>query len=127
MHKMEFKLCLVIFLIFWISSSFSAPNLNQGLVISSTEPPINKENSKEGPVLHTPLVPQIYEMRIKSNISNRFAHTTVVSKVRNFGNKAEEASFSVLLPESAFISGFIMEVGGKNYTAYVKEKEEAKD
>lgn len=71
-------------------------------------------------------MPQITEMHVKSNVSNRFAYTTVASKVKNFADKAQEATFSVVLPETAFISGFIMEVGGKNYTAYVKEKEEAK-
>lgn len=65
-------------------------------------------------------------MHIRSNIHNRFANTTVVSKVRNLAQKAQEATFTVVLPETAFISGFIMEVDGKNYTAYVKEKEEAK-
>lgn len=65
-------------------------------------------------------------MHIQSNIGNRFAHTIVTSKVKNLAQKAQEATFSVVLPETAFISGFIMEVDGKNYTAYVKEKEEAK-
>lgn len=65
-------------------------------------------------------------MHIQSNIHNRFANTTVVNKVRNLAQKAQEATFTVVLPETAFISGFIMEVDGKNYTAYVKEKEEAK-
>ncbi|KAK4880739.1 hypothetical protein RN001_008885 [Aquatica leii] len=70
--------------------------------------------------------PEIYQMHIQTSISNRFAHTTVTSKVRNFAAKAQEAVFSLVLPNTAFISGFIMEVDGKNYTAYVKEKEEAK-
>lgn len=70
--------------------------------------------------------PQIYQMHIKSNISNRFANTTIISKVRNLATETQEATFSIILPKDAFISGFIMEVDGKNYTAYVKEKEEAK-
>lgn len=65
-------------------------------------------------------------MHIQSNVRNRFANTTVASKVRNLAQKSQEVTFSVVLPETAFISGFIMEVDGKNYTAYVKEKEEAK-
>lgn len=66
-------------------------------------------------------------MHVQSNISNRFARTTVTSKVRNLAIKSLEAVFSIVLPETAFISGFIMEIEGKNYTAYVKEKEEAKN
>lgn len=65
-------------------------------------------------------------MHVKSKINNRYANTTITSKVKNIANKPQEATFSVVLPETAFISGFIMEVDGKNYTAYVKEKEEAK-
>lgn len=64
-------------------------------------------------------------MHIKSNISNRFAITTIRSKVKNIATKAQAATFFVILPKDAFISGFIMEVDGKNYTAYVKGKEEA--
>lgn len=49
----------------------------------------------------------------------------MTSKVRNIGKKAQEATFFVVLPDSAFISGFIMEIDGKNYTAYVEEKKKA--
>ncbi|KAK5646826.1 hypothetical protein RI129_005290 [Pyrocoelia pectoralis] len=108
---------------------WSAPTEgDQSLVVSSTVPSEPKESvEKESkPVGTAPTVPQIYQMHVKSNISNRFAHTTVTSRVRNFADKAQEAVFSIVLPESGFISGFIMEINGKNYTAYVKEKEEAK-
>ncbi|CAG9823746.1 unnamed protein product [Phaedon cochleariae] len=71
--------------------------------------------------------PLIYAMDINSNISNRFAKTLVLSKVKNAGNTAKEATFTVVLPEKAFISEFVMEIGGKSYKAYVKEKEEAKN
>ncbi|KAK4880127.1 hypothetical protein RN001_008273 [Aquatica leii] len=116
-----------------IGASLIAPIQNapmdgdQSLVVSSTEAVPEKENGKEGkPVAKIPSVPQIYEMHIRSDIKNRFSHTTVTSKVRNFADKAQEAVFNIVLPETAYISGFIMEVDGKNYTAYVKEKEEAK-
>lgn len=65
-------------------------------------------------------------MLIKSDIRNRYANTTIISKVKNPTNKSQEVDFSVVIPESAFISGFLMEIDGKNYTAYVKEKGEAK-
>ena len=112
---------------FLIAPILTAPtDDDQSLVVSSTTVP-SLPTEKEGkPVDKTPTVPQIYQMNVKSNISNRYAHTTVTSKVRNYADKAQEAVFSIVLPESAFISEFIMEVDGKNYTAYVKEKEEAK-
>lgn len=66
------------------------------------------------------------EMEVISEVSFRYAHTTVVAKIRNPAKRAQEASFRVLLPETAFISGFVMTLDGKSYKAYVKEKEEAK-
>ncbi|KAJ8955626.1 hypothetical protein NQ318_001457, partial [Aromia moschata] len=71
-----------------------------------------------GSTNNLPLHPIIYEMDIKSNISNRFAKT--LSNVR------KKTTFTVVLPEKAFISEFVMEIGGKSYKAYVKEKEEAR-
>ncbi|XP_022906161.2 inter-alpha-trypsin inhibitor heavy chain H4-like [Onthophagus taurus] len=71
-------------------------------------------------------VPKIYSMRIESNVTNRYAQTLITSKVRNDANSAQEAIFTVILPEKAFISKFIMNINGQDYPAYVKEKEEAK-
>lgn len=65
-------------------------------------------------------------MNIQTNVSNRFAKTRITSKVKNFAKQAQEATFSVVLPEQAYITGFIMEIDGKQYEAYIKEKEEAK-
>ncbi|XP_072396150.1 inter alpha-trypsin inhibitor, heavy chain 4-like [Diabrotica undecimpunctata] len=70
--------------------------------------------------------PITYEFNIRSDISNRYAKTVVTSKVQNAANSPNEATFTVVLPEKAFISKFVMEIGGKTYEAYVKEKEEAK-
>lgn len=70
---------------------------------------------------------KVYEMDIHTNVSNRFAHTLVTSRVKNFGNESKETAFSVILPETAYISGFVLEIDGKKYEAYVKPKEEAKN
>ena len=51
---------------------------------------------------------KLTEMDVVSDVSLRYAHTTVVAKVRNPAKKAQEANFRVLLPETAFISGFVM-------------------
>lgn len=64
-------------------------------------------------------------MQISSDIKYRFAKTIIKSKVRNTHELAQETKFFVVLPEAAFISGFIMEVDNTNYTAYLKRKEEA--
>ncbi|XP_044254677.1 inter-alpha-trypsin inhibitor heavy chain H4-like [Tribolium madens] len=74
----------------------------------------------------TEMSPKINSMHIETTINNRFAKTLITSKVKNTKNKAEETTFSVILPENAFISEFEMEIDGKIYKAYVKEKEEAK-
>ncbi|KAF5288022.1 hypothetical protein FQA39_LY15551 [Lamprigera yunnana] len=118
---------LIIFGAILVAPIWTAPmNEEQSLIVSTTESAKDKTSDKESPSKDVPTPPQIYQMYVKSSIKNRFAHTTVTSKVRNYANKAQEAVFSIILPESAYISGFIMEIDGTNYTAYVKEKEEAK-
>ncbi|EFX86738.1 hypothetical protein DAPPUDRAFT_307863 [Daphnia pulex] len=68
-------------------------------------------------------------MNIVSDIRLRYASTKVTSKVSNPSSKAQEATFHVVLPETAFISGFLMykEIDGKEYKASVKEKEKAQE
>lgn len=65
-------------------------------------------------------------MSVYSEISNRFAKTIITSNVKNVAEYAQEATFAVVLPESAYIAGFTMEIKNKNYTAYVEEKKQAK-
>ncbi|KAJ3633920.1 hypothetical protein MTP99_010837 [Tenebrio molitor] len=119
--------CLVFTFLMCISVVHPFATDINSLVVSSTEP--SKEdssdatNAKEDSV---PIVPKIYEMKVNTNVTNRFAQTAVVSKVKNLAKSAQEATFSVVLPETAYISGFVMEIDGKSYKAYVKEKEEAK-
>jgi preprotein translocase subunit SecE len=47
-------------------------------------------------------------MDIVSDIRLRYASTKVTSKVANPSRKAQEATFHIVLPETAFISGFLM-------------------
>ncbi|XP_069668859.1 inter-alpha-trypsin inhibitor heavy chain H4-like [Periplaneta americana] len=72
------------------------------------------------------LQPQIYSLHVLSNIHYRYAHTSVSSEIANPANISQEVTFNMILPETAFISGFSIEVGGNSYDAYVKENEEAK-
>ncbi|CAK1600022.1 unnamed protein product [Parnassius mnemosyne] len=70
---------------------------------------------------------KLTEMKVRSEITMRYAHTAIVTHVNNPAKRSQEATFRVLLPETAFISGFVMILDGKPYKAYVKEKEEAKN
>ena len=69
----------------------------------------------------------IYSFVVHSKIKYRYAQTVVSSRVANKGNTSHEVQFSVTLPESAFVSKFLMEINEKVYEAYVKEKKEAKE
>ncbi|XP_018570732.1 inter-alpha-trypsin inhibitor heavy chain H4-like isoform X2 [Anoplophora glabripennis] len=98
----------------------------KSLVVSSTESSIS-DGKQVVTNNSAPQYPTIYEMDITSNISNRFVTTLVVSKVKNMEKVAKETTFAVVLPQKAFISEFVMQIDGKSYRAYVKEKEEAKE
>jgi preprotein translocase subunit SecE len=54
-------------------------------------------------------------MEIVSDIRLRYASTKVTSKVVNPASKAQEATFHVVLPDTAFISGFLMYVAYSIY------------
>ncbi|XP_075235553.1 inter-alpha-trypsin inhibitor heavy chain H4-like isoform X2 [Lycorma delicatula] len=70
--------------------------------------------------------PEVYSLHVESRIKYRYAQTLVTSRVANPANKSQEVQFTVILPDTAFISSFKMEIKGKIYKAYVKEKDEAK-
>lgn len=65
-------------------------------------------------------------MKVDTNVTNRFAKSLVTSKVKNLDTNPQEATFSVVLPDTAYITGFTMEIDGKKYVAYIQEKEKAK-
>merc|ERR1712233_255445 len=65
------------------------------------------------------------KFHIKSEIQFRYARTVVESTVTNPDTVAQLASFALVIPDSAFISAFSMEIGGEEYKARVEEKEEA--
>jgi hypothetical protein len=47
-------------------------------------------------------------LHVLSDIRHRYAKTVVYSKITNAGNTTNEATFSVTLPATAFISRFFM-------------------
>merc|ERR1712233_252303 len=65
------------------------------------------------------------KFHIKSEIQFRYARTVVESTVTNPDTVAQLASFALVIPDSAFMSAFSMEIGGEEYKARVEEKEEA--
>ncbi|KAL1140323.1 hypothetical protein AAG570_000255 [Ranatra chinensis] len=69
--------------------------------------------------------PKVYSLHVKTDIKYRYAITLITSRVVNPANVSQEVKFHVVLPETAFISGFVMTINEKDYPAYVKEKEEA--
>nr|CAD7462131.1 unnamed protein product [Timema tahoe] len=70
---------------------------------------------------------KILSFHAESKIQHRYAKTTVTSKVDNTNKMSTEIFFRLVLPESAFISQFQMEIDDKVYKANVKEKEKAKE
>lgn len=72
----------------------------------STEPEVSSTTEL---TTDEPIVPiKLTAMEVTSEVSLRYANTVVVARVKNPAKKAQEANFRVLLPETAFISGFIM-------------------
>ncbi|VDI69569.1 Ca-activated chloride channel homolog [Mytilus galloprovincialis] len=65
-------------------------------------------------------------MHISSDIYFRFATTVVETKILNSNQEASEIMFDMTLPDSSFITGFTMEIGGKRYAGNVKENDKAK-
>nr|CAD7458509.1 unnamed protein product [Timema tahoe] len=103
--------------------------------VIETSSPVNPErfeagqSAKYSELLNAPPKlprPEMYSLRVDSRVAYRFATTVISSRFANPANTSQEVFFTVALPDTAFISGFLMEVSGKVYEAYVKEKEEAK-
>ncbi|CAG0886870.1 unnamed protein product [Cyprideis torosa] len=71
--------------------------------------------------------PEIRMLHVDTDIQHRYAVSKVTSQVANPARSPQEVSFTLTIPETAFISNFSMVVGGKEYVGYVKKKEEAKE
>merc|ERR1719222_1552688 len=63
---------------------------------------------------------------VNTTIGFRYSRTEVTALYKNPGSEANKAVFTMVLPESAFISNFSMTIKEEEYVAEVKEKEEAK-
>merc|ERR1712051_799632 len=65
------------------------------------------------------------KFHIKSEFQFRYARTVVESVVSNPDTVAQVGSFALVIPDSAFISAFSMEMDGEEFKARVEGKEEA--
>lgn len=142
---METVYTLALIGFFWVHF-IEAKSLQTSMVISTELPSdINSDNSTEtdlNKVSHfirkyyfllltvkmqeSSIQPEIQEMLVEANVANRYSKTSITSKVQNNDTKGHEATFTVIIPDNAFISGFVMEIDGKKYKALVQEQEEAK-
>merc|ERR1712110_551390 len=100
-------LCLLITVSIFIQEAASAP----------IEP-------ESGEVAKMPV--ELSKFHVKTTIGFRYSKTVVTALYRNPGTEANKAVFTMLLPESAFISNFSMTIKEEEYVAEVKEKGEAK-
>lgn len=75
--------------------------------MTSSAPPTDKS---EATTSAPPAPIKLTSMDVTSEVTLRYAHTAVVTHVRNPAARAQEHTFRVLLPETAFISGFVMSV-----------------
>ena len=69
--------------------------------------------------------PEITKLHIRSDISLRYARTMVSTRMRNPSSSSQEMTYSINLPDTAFISNFSMNVNGKFHVADVEKKEDA--
>merc|ERR1719412_3263225 len=100
-------LCLLVTLSIFIPEAASAP----------VEP--EPEEAAKMPV-------ELTSFHVKTTIGFRYSRTEVTALYRNPGLQANKAVFTMVLPESAFVSNFSMTIKEEEYVAEVKEKEEAK-
>ncbi|CAH2235924.1 jg24471 [Pararge aegeria aegeria] len=98
------------------------PNVDDhSVIVGSSFKPVNDDLTDDEPAASIKMT----HMRVRSEIAMRYARTAIICNVYNPSKKPQEATFDVLLPDTAFISGFTMALGTETYEAYVKERKEA--
>jgi len=66
------------------------------------------------------------KFHVNADIKFRYSRTQVTAYYKNPGKEASKATFSMVIPQSAFISNFSMTIEDEEFVARVQEKEEAK-
>merc|ERR1711892_650762 len=69
---------------------------------------------------------EITKFHVNSKIQFRYARTEVINEIKNPGTAPNKADFTMVIPDSAFISNFSMIIKGVEYVAEVKGKDDAK-
>ncbi|KAJ9587865.1 hypothetical protein L9F63_018699 [Diploptera punctata] len=87
--------------------------------------PVQQSTAVSQDAAEAAVKPYMHYFHVESDIKYRYAKTLATTRIENPANVAQEVSFTAVLPDTAYISGFNMEVDGKVYVAYVKEKEAA--
>merc|ERR1719191_2217478 len=95
------------------------------LIHETVSAPQSLSQSEEGKKERSYQV-ELTKFHVNSTIRFRYSKTVVTALYRNPGTEANKAVFTMVLPESAFISNFSMTIKEEEYVAEVKEKEEAK-
>ena len=122
MKKCQIKL----FIYCYVSIFIWCYHFVQGCSMRTTKIPQTSELRRYGP--EPP--PKITAVNIRSDIRYRYSRTVVVSYIENPSNElSQEVTFSMILPDTAFISNFTMQKNGHNeiYVAKVQEKEKARN
>jgi len=71
--------------------------------------------------------PIVDYMHINADVNNGYAVTTVEEKLSNQLDVPANDEFRFLIPDEAFISGFLLIIDGKEYVANVLRKKEAQE
>ncbi|KAK3579439.1 hypothetical protein CHS0354_028238 [Potamilus streckersoni] len=88
--------------------------------------PFRHERSSNANNMESRNETKVESMTVESSVSTRFAEVIVRSVVVNQLNTDNEVSFTVQIPQSAFIYNFSMMIGDKLYVGILMEKEKAK-
>ncbi len=71
--------------------------------------------------------PAMSKFLVRSDVQFRYARTVVQSYVENPASRAQMVTFSVVIPDTAFVSNFSMIIDNKEFVAEVKKKDEAQE
>ncbi|KAL3853670.1 hypothetical protein ACJMK2_017193 [Sinanodonta woodiana] len=66
-------------------------------------------------------------LHVRSDIKFRFATTMVSSRMKNYVNYTRKAVFNVTMPNEAFVTEFLLEIGGVIYPGEIKDKRAARE
>ncbi|KAK3610520.1 hypothetical protein CHS0354_008949 [Potamilus streckersoni] len=70
---------------------------------------------------------RVTALHVISDIKFRFATTMVSSRMKNYVNDTRKAVFKVTMPNEAFITEFLLEIGGVIYPGEIKDKRIARE